>query len=108
MNFETAHNIYQLILKTKQTDLREDLIKSAIRYAHICVQWSMLNRKERNVMEVERTRAHNAFIDNCNILSRNMGKNNEDNKWKIKLGEDRKTIGNFACFLHLIKSIEAR
>ena len=107
MNTETAHNIYQVVFRTNQSDLKEDLIKSAIRYSHIRAQWSISNRKKRIEMDSERTRAHNAFIDNCNILSRNMIKNDEDNSWRTKLGEGRKTIGDFACFIHLFKSMEA-
>ena len=66
----------------------------------------MLNRKERNAIDDERTRSHNAFIDNCNILSRNMGKSNEDNSWRSKLVEGRVAIGDFACFLHLFKELK--
>ena len=108
MNIETAHNIYQSVLKTSQTDLMEDMIISAIRYSHIRARWSMSNRKVRLEMDAERTISHNVFIECCNILGREMGRKDEDNSWKSKWGEGRKTMGDFACFIHLFKCIEAR
>jgi len=59
-------------------------------------------------MDQRRTLAHNAFIDACNIMSRNMGKNDEDNSWRAALGEDRKVIGDFACYIHCFLGLEAR
>jgi len=46
-----------------------------------------------------RTIAHDIFIDCCNIFSRNMAKNGEDVSWRNKLGDNRQTIGDFACFV---------
>ena len=59
-------------------------------------------------MDPERTRAHNALIDCCNILSRNMRTAGEDNSWRVALGDDRKAIGDFACLLHCLLGISAR
>jgi len=37
-----------------------------------------------------------------------MVKENKDTSWRVELGEDRKVIGDFACFLHCILGIETR
>ena len=63
---------------------------------------------QRKEMDQRRTLAHNSFIDACNIKSRNMGQNDEDNSWRAELGDDRKIIGDFACHIHCFLGIECR
>ena len=48
----------------------------------------------------ERIAAHEALIDACDILSRAMGRSGEDNSWRRLLGDDRREVGDFACFVH--------
>ncbi len=52
--------------------------------------------------------AHNTLIDNCNILSRNMAKKSGDVSWREVLGDDRREIGDFACYLHCILGLSAK
>ena len=59
-------------------------------------------------MERRRTAAHDRLIDACNILSRQMAKEGEDNSWRADLGEDRRRIGDFACMLHCLLGLRAR
>jgi len=37
-----------------------------------------------------------------------MGKAGEDNSWRMKLGDDRKDLGDFACYLHCLLGILSR
>ena len=83
-------------------------MKSATRYARVRVDWERSSPDVRRDMDDERTRSHNTFIDSCNILSRNMAKIGEDNSWRQLLGDDRKTIGDFACYLHCLLGLKAR
>jgi len=59
-------------------------------------------------MDEERTIAHNAFISACDVLSRNMKAAGEDIQWRFQIGNDRKSIGDFACLLHAVIGIKAR
>lgn len=59
-------------------------------------------------MDAGRTRAHNAFIDACNILSRQMARPGEDVAWRARLRSDRKILGDFACYLHCLLGLKAR
>lgn len=70
------------------------MTRAAIAYAEIRAEWAPLER--RRAMDQRRRIAHNAFIDTCNILSRNMAKMGEDITWRRLLGDDRKTVGYFA------------
>lgn len=108
MTLTEADAIYTLILESKLSSLADKLVQSAIRYARIRVDWYVLYTPGRVAMDEERTRAHDAFIDACNILSRNMDAQGEDNSWRQKIGTDRKSIGDFACLLHAVMGIRAR
>jgi hypothetical protein len=108
MTITEAETIYKIITDSKLNSLSDKLIKSAIRYARIRVDWHLMSTAERIVLDEERTIAHDAFINACNILSRNMALKGEDNSWRSKIGDDRKSIGDFACLLHAVMGIKAR
>lgn len=112
LTFEKARICYETIrdadLPTRLHPLRRDLYLKALDYARIRADWMVSSREERIAMDQRRRIAHTAFIDACNILSRTMGNEGEDNSWRAELGDDRKVIGDFACHLHAILGIEAR
>lgn len=103
-----AKQILNEIKDTKLQHLFQDFIEYAVRYSRIRTDCYLATLEKKREMESNRTSAHNVFIDSCNILSRNMLKNGEDNSWRKKLGTDRKEIGDFACYLHCILGILAR
>ena len=111
MDWDTANRIHRSIKDAQFDDphgLREDFYQRATRYARIRVDWLRSDRETRNKMDAERTAAHNTFIDACDILSRQMNLRVLDISWRADLGENRKEIGDFACFIHCILGIEAR
>ena len=107
MDQNAAREIFESI-KTAETELKQDLIRCALRYARLRTDWRLANPDERRLMETARTAAHNALIDSANILSRAMVKIGEDATWRRKLGDDRKEIGDWACYVHAHLGIEAR
>jgi hypothetical protein len=108
MDFPTTERIFTQIEITQLTQLKQDLLQKAVRYARIRSDWYFLPPEERRALDPVRTAAHDAFIDACNILSRNMGKHGEDNSWRHALPDDRKVIGDFACQLHCLLGILSR
>ena len=108
MNWKTAEAITAELEKTSLHGLRDELVEKAVKYARIRVDWQLADRARRVEMEHARTAAHNALIDACNILSRNMVKEGESIRWREGLGGDRKEIGDFAAFLHAILGVRAR
>lgn len=108
MNYKTAEIILKQIVTTKLEDLKNNLIQKAVKYARLRVDYQLTPVDSRNEIGSLRTIAHNAFIDSCNILSRDMADNDEDVTWRKMLGDDRKIIGDFACYLHCILGIHAR
>jgi len=108
LTYDKAIHCYRMILESERTALRREMFSKALEYARIRAQWLVSSLEQRKEMDQRRTLAHNAFIDACNIMSRNMGKNDEDNSWRAELGDDRKVIGDFACYIHCFLGIEAR
>jgi len=99
---------FQAIESSKLAELSSSLFRSAVRYAHIRAEWHFMTAEEKLEEDEERTRAHNAFIDKCNILSRNQQTVGEDGAWRQLIGNDRLIIGDFACYIHCWLGIQAR
>lgn len=108
MNYDTATHIYHKIKLSSLGNLRDSLFRAAVEYAQIRAHYRLATLEERAELDQHRTLAHNALVSSCNILSRNMAQRGENIEWRAMLGDDRKTIGDFACYLHCILGIEAR
>lgn len=87
-------------------DLYNRLLEKAIRYAHIRAEWNTLTREEKLEKDDSRTAAHDSFIASVNIIARSEGE--IGSQWRERLGNDRKHIGDFACYISLFLSLEAR
>lgn len=87
-------------------DLYNRLLEKAVRYAHIRAEWNFLNREEKLEKDESRTMAHDSFISSIDIIARSEGKTGL--QWREKLGNDRKRVGDFACYIALFRSLEAR
>ena len=108
MTYETAVRAWEEISESKQLALKEQLARAAVAYARVRTDWRLVSREERLNMGPRRTALHEVFIDACNILSRAMAKAGESAGWRKRLGDDRTTIGDFACLLHAHLGIQAR
>ena len=108
MNHETAATILTGIeaASPARDGLKRALFGAAARYAHLRVEWFLADAEGRVAVDATRTKAHDAFIDSCNILSRAMA--SEGNSWRRLLGDDRKEIGDFACHVHASLGVRAR
>ncbi len=98
MNYDEAVSVYEA-MKAGDDHLRVQVLRTAIRYTNMRVEWFLMTTAERLAVDRQRTAAHDAVIDAVNILSRSMAKAGLDNEWRRLLGDDRKVIGDFACFL---------
>ena len=103
-----SRNCYDQIKESSLESLKLSLYRQALDYAQVRSQWQLMTLEQRKEIDPRRTMVHNAFIDSANILSRNMTKQGEDNSWREVLGDDRKVIGDFACYVALFLALEAR
>ena len=87
-------------------ELYQDMISRAVRYANIRAGWNILTREQKLEQDASRTSAHDAFIMSVNIIARTQGDTGA--AWRQRLSDERKRIGDFACYIALFEGIEAR
>ena len=99
------NNSIAMLHATDKMDFYNDFLAKGFKYAHIRSEWELLENNERAEKDSYRTSVHNSFITSINILSRLCESEGIDNSWRIKLTDDRKIIGDFACFVAYINGI---
>lgn len=108
MDWEKATAIAYEIGKSKHAEKRMELFRKAADYARVRVDWQLSTPAERLNMDEGRRLLHDAFIEVCDGMGRSMEADGEDTSWRAELGTDRKEIGDFACYIHLILGLVAR
>lgn len=108
MDWEKATRIAHAIGSSRLLAVKIALFRKAADYARLRVDWQLSTPAERVLMDAVRTKAHDTFIEACEMMSRCMEDEKEDISWREELGNDRKEIGDFACYLHLILGLVAR
>lgn len=89
-------------------EIVNELIEKTIKYSAVRAKWEIWDRETRISEDKGRTIIHNAVIDAFNILARLLSKDDIDTTWRDELGENRKRIGDFACFLVYMIGISNR
>ena len=89
-------------------DIIEQLIKSACYYTNIRSEWEFMDNEAKSKDDINRTSAHDSFIRNLNITERMLKNENIDTSWRTELGNERKKIGDFGCFLCFITALNNR
>lgn len=115
LRIEEAMQIYNDIFEgirkctiEDKMDFVDDFLKKACNYATTRQQWEFWSREERMDNDAGRTITHDAFIDSVNILARLLNSDGIDTPWREQLGDQRKRIGDFACFTAYIIGISNR
>lgn len=99
INETTLLPVFRKIDNASRENLRKHFYKLAVRYANTRAEWNFMTVEEKAVEDAARSRLHNALIDSLNILTRQMEKDGEDTSWRSIMGNDRKIIGDFACYV---------
>ncbi len=95
-------------LGADSADLYKDVFTAAVKYSQSRAGWPLWDRERRMEEDSLRTARHNQVIDSFNILARYLKNQGKPAAWRDALGDDRKRIGDFACYLAFIGSICAR
>ncbi len=104
---EMADSIGKCTLEDKM-DFWNDCIEKCANYTKIRNDWETMSREEKKDSDSLRTSRHDVVIASINVLSRIAGNEGIDNSWREKLGDERKRIGDFACFISYITGISNR
>jgi len=95
-------------------EIYEELIESATKYAGFRSEWFIWDRSTRMERDDSRTSCHNSLIVKLDMLSRHLKIKEKDTEWRDVLGYEtddkynRKVIGDFACYMVFINSLNAR
>jgi len=108
LDYQTALFAYESVQNSRLVETRRTLYKAAVNYATIRAEWEFLNVEDCMDQDSGRTATHNRFIDCCNIFVREQSKIGEDNSWFSTINQDRKRIGDWACFVTCFIGIENR
>ncbi len=93
--------------------LYKDLLAAAVNYSGSRSSWPLLDREEKAAEDSARTSRHNHVTDCFNILARYLKMQGKAAAWREVLGAEkkdpgcRKRIGDFACCLVFIESLNA-
>lgn len=119
LSIETMQSIHSQMISEIGNDLEgvelyNELIEKAVRYASYRANWFVWDREKRMERDSSRSSCHNALIINFNMLARYLKMQGKEAAWRDELGyeEDdmynRKAIGDFACYLVFVNSLNAR
>lgn len=95
-------------------DLYKDLLTAAVKYSGSRAYWPLWDQGQKLAEDSVRTSRHDRVIDSFNILARYLKKQGKTAAWRDVLGDEkkdpgcRKRIGDFACYLVFIESLNAR
>ena len=110
LQYETAKRIYNEIKeKAKQSamsgfhEFYKMFLKSAVEYATTRAAWATMDQTARNEDDKPRRLKHDAFISMLNAVSRNLGIEEIE-----EIMPNRKTKGDFACYIALFLGLEQR
>ena len=89
-------------------ELYNDFLEGAVAYANVRASWLLLSNDEKMDQDKSRTYKHDSVINRVNILARYFEKCGKDVSWRVELGDARKRIGDFACYVALFYGVRAR
>ncbi len=113
LTFEQMADLHKQILDDAKTDadsadLFKNVFAAAVKYSQSRAGWTLWDREKRMEEDSARTSRHNQVIDSINILARYLKVQGKPASWRDVLGDDRKRIGDFSCYLVFIGSLNAR
>lgn len=118
LSISEAEDIYSKIFMTASKtnaifiEQWNELVKASLAYVEIRGKWLILNREEQLLIDSSRTIRHNTVISELKSLASFMEQQDWNTEWYQQLCDDerysRKRIGDFACYIVYIYSLNAR
>ena len=110
LEFEIAKKLYEEIKEKSKNSTIEDFLefyerflKLAVDYAANRTKWAFMSYDEQTEDDKSRSRKHDAYMSSLSAVCRNLGIDGVD-----EIMPDRKTKGDFACYIALFLSLEQR
>ena len=110
LQYEVAKSLYEEIKgKTEKNndemiaEFYQDFLDAAAEYAKTRLSWSFMSMTAKREDDASRTIKHNGFMSMLGAVCRNLGIDGID-----EIMPDRKTKGDFACYIALFLALEQR
>ena len=110
LQYEIAKKLYEEIKTKAENDSRpgfddfyNGFLKSAVSYAETRTEWNFIELSERMERDRSRSIKHDSYMSGLGAVCRNLGIEGID-----EIMPDRKTKGDFACYIALFLSLEQR
>lgn len=107
--YETAKGLYDELREkaaAQPEDFREfyqEFLEAAVEYAKTRLSWSFMTLEERRADDASRSIKHDGYMAMLNPVCRNLGIEGIDD-----IMPERKSKGDFACYIALFLSLEQR
>ena len=113
LDIELAKKSYENIISSKADSEKDKLFWKAVRYADIRSRYALYDYQQQLASNVERTQVHNELLDCIENLAVKQQELGEDITWQNEIGlgrtgENRKRIGDFACYIAMFLGLSAR
>lgn len=86
----------------------ESFLEKAIKYSQIRAKWELYSNEEKAEKDPNRTSTHDGVIIAANVLSRLIASDGTDAGWRERLGDNRKRVGDYACFVAYMMGVSNR
>ena len=110
LQYEVAVKLYEEIKEKALSssiedfsEFYEDFLKSAVEYANNRTRWAFMSKSQQMDDDKSRSRKHNAYMANLEAICRNLEIDGID-----EIMPDRKSKGDFACYITLFLALEQR
>lgn len=114
VSFSEAEQIYSSLLNSSN-QLDKEFQEEWTTFVLLCIEyvstrgkWLTLSREEKLANDEARTVIHNKVIYQLKILKGLANEQCNDVTWFDKFNDDRKRIGDFACYVAYIYALNAR
>lgn len=114
-----ARSIFQAMMAVAEIDedtkdLWNEIVEAASRYSTTRLKWETATLDEKLSMDESRSLQHDVFMIKLNQFARYAELNQLDHSWREQLGdpkrdpENRKRMGDLACWICLFLELKAR
>lgn len=114
VSFSEAEQIYSSLLNSSNQldkEFQEEwttFVLLCVEYTSIRGKWLTLSREEKLANDEARAVTHNKVIYQLKILKGLASEQGNNVAWFDKFNDDRKRIGDFACYVAYIYALNAR
>lgn len=114
LDFETCGSYYQELLAALKPTDKEGLaywhafVLAAVHYTQIRGEWLLLSREERQAKDEVRTTRHNKVIYSLKLYIAYRRQEGQEFPWFEKIQDNRKQIGDLACYVSYVYALNGR